>query len=204
MKKIFLIFLIYLVACVSYAQQIRYGIKGGLNLSDIAIVNYINPDAESQYNIKAGWHGGIFSAVDLNERFSLAAELLYSGKGVKAADRINLHYITLPFLTQYKVTEKVLAEFGPEIGYLFSARSRLGDVSNTWNNKLDLGLDAGFQINLSSSVFFGMRFNAGISSVINHIDESATNYVSNGENIKYQNRVLQLFFGYLINEKVVR
>jgi hypothetical protein len=204
MKTVSIILLYLTYTLSAQGQQLRYGLKGGLNLADIVITNYINPDAESSYNIKPGLHAGIFASVDLNDRFALSSELLYSNKGVKAIDRINLHYIIVPLLTQYKISENFLVEIGPEIGYLFSARSPFGNVSNTWNNKLDIGLDAGLQVRLAPLVNIGIRYNAGFSSVIDTIDESGTNNFPTEEPIKYQNRVLQLFVSYAIANRELR
>jgi hypothetical protein len=175
------------------SQETFYlGIKGGLNLSDIALTNYVNPDAESDYNIKAGVHAGLFGNVEIGSDFLLGAELLYSNQGVVANDRINLHYITVPLLIQYRFHESFIAEVGPQFGYLLAARSRYGNVSNTWNNKLDIGLNAGVQYLINERFSAGLRYYAGFSSVINSIDESGSNNIPTEETIKYQNRVLQL------------
>jgi hypothetical protein len=181
----------------------QYGVKGGLNLSDIVITNYINPDAESDFKIKPGLHAGAFATVHLNERIALSGELLYSNKGVTAGNRINLHYVNLPLLTQYKVIEKFLVEFGPEIGYLVAARSPLGNESNTWNNKLDIGLDIGMQCDISDAMGLGIRYNAGFSSVIDSIDDTGSNSIPTEETIKYQNRVFQFFIRYTIGAKTL-
>jgi hypothetical protein len=144
-----LISILILHATAAFSQELSYGLKGGLNFSDVAISHYINPDAESNFKVKAGLHAGVYASALLSKDFSLASELLYSNKGVKAGNRINLNYINLPVLIQYNLSQKSLIEGGPEIGYLFSARSRYGNLSNTWNNKLDVGFDAGVQYLIS-------------------------------------------------------
>jgi hypothetical protein len=179
------------------AQQLSYGVKTGLNLSDIAISNYIDPDAESDFNIKAGFHAGMFVSVPVYDRFALAVELLYSGKGVKAITNINLHYIALPVLIHYFPNEKWIFEVGPEFDYLFSARSKYGNVSEIYNNRIDIGLDAGVVYNLSSKVSFGMRFNAGFLSVI----KTQRTGTQSTDPIRYQNRVLQFSLNFKIREK---
>lgn len=197
-STILLALLLVLPVCYSRAQ-LQYGIKGGLNISDIVITNYIDKIAEANYHLKPGIHGGLYGHLDLENRFLLLAEILYSNQGVRANANINLHYITLPMLAQYKISPKLFAELGPQVGYLFAAKSRYGDVSNLYNNKLDIGLDAGFQYNISKAFFAGIRYYAGISSVID-VQESGNNSQL-GENIKYQNRVLQLSAGYCIGKK---
>jgi len=184
-------FLIVLIPAMTSAQT-EMGIKGGLNVADIVMTNYINPDVESDLGLKLGMHGGFFVNGMVNERVGMVAELLYSNKGVKANTSIHLHYITIPLLVQYRLTDNIFAEIGPEPGYLFSARSTHGNVSNTYNNKFDLALDAGFRLNTAKLVI-GLRYCAGLFSV----SEPTEKYGAPGnEKIKYQNRVLQLSLGY--------
>jgi len=180
----------FLFPALSFAQT-EFGIKGGLNVSDIVITNYINPDVESDFRLKAGLHAGFFINGMLNERVGIAAELLYSEKGVNANGSIRLHYITLPLMLQYQLTDHIFGEAGPELGYMFSATSDYGNVSSTYNNKFDLGLDGGFRYN-TPKLIFGIRYCVGVFSVRD--PEPYT--VPGVEKIKYQNRVLQFSVGY--------
>ena len=173
--------------------QVSVGIKGGLNLSDVVINNVVDPDAESDYNIKPGVHAGIYLNADLEERTGLAIELLYSDKGVNAITNIHLHYFAVPFLARYRLQENWIVEAGPELAYLFSAQSKYGNLNHIWDNKVDLGLDLGLQYSLSR-LTIGLRFNAGVSSVIR------TAVGSSGDRLKYQNRTLQLSMGYRLRE----
>jgi hypothetical protein len=195
--RLYLLSPIILFTILCAHGQIRYGIKGGLNLSDVVINNTTSiPDAESDFRMKAGLHSGIFASIDLENKLGLAAELLYSTKGVKAIRAINLHYINLPVLLRYAISEKLFGEGGIEAGYLIAAESAYGNVGNTWNNKLDLGLDVGLQYFLLPKIIIGMRFNAGMSSVIkNRVDPTI------GNNLHYQNRVLQLSVGYVLRQR---
>jgi hypothetical protein len=168
--------------------QTQFGLKTGLNISDIVITNYINPDVESDFQLKAGLHAGVFVKGMVNERVGVAGELLYSDKGV---NDIHLRYITLPLLIQYKIKDKVFAEIGPEPGYLFSATSEYGNAASTYNNKFDLALNAGMFIDMPR-VIIGLRYCIGLFSVRN-LESPGT---PANEQIKYQNRVLQFSIGY--------
>jgi hypothetical protein len=190
MNKAILLVLIFFASPV--AAQFSVGVKGGLNISDVVINNVINPDMESGFDLKAGLHAGIFAIAEVGTRTSLSAELQYSNKGVKAITAINLHYVALPLLVRYSFTERLTAEAGPELAYLVAARSKYGNIGNIWNNKIDLGLDLGLQYNLFSKMILGLRFNAGISSVI----EDTAPPSPQQEKIRYQNRVLQLSVAY--------
>lgn len=183
MKPLGLLFFVLFLPLIAEAQIIL-GVKGGLNLSDVVLNNLNNPDLEPAYQIKAGIHAGLFAVAEGENDFGLAVELLYSNKGVNALNRINLHYVTVPILLRYHLNERWIGEAGPEIGYLVTANSKYGNLNNTWDNKLDVGLDAGLQYQLGK-IYFGLRFNAGFSSVIRNASSSA------GQPVRYLNRVAQ-------------
>lgn len=185
MKRSGLFFLLILVTHGLCAQT-HFGMKAGLNLSDVVINNAFDPDVEPAFQMKPGVHAGFFLSVEGSEKFGFVAELLYSGKGVRAFNNINLHYVAFPILLRYHFHEKIFAEVGPEIGYLVSANSRYGNLNSTWDNKLDIGLDGGLQYKLGK-LLCGIRFNAGFSSVIRNAGSTP-----GGDRVRYQNRVAQL------------
>ena len=171
--------------------QAEFGIKAGLNFADIVMTNYVNPDVESDLTMKLGLHAGFFVNNQMSDDVRMAAELLYSNKGVKGISNINLHYITVPLLIQYRLTDHIAAEIGPEPGYMLAADSKYGNVANTYNNKFDLALNAGFRLDFQK-LLLGLRYSAGVFSVRAPLENSAYP----GEKVKYQNRVLQLSVGY--------
>jgi hypothetical protein len=187
--------LVMIVSIEAESQSLRFGLKGGVQISDVVLANFVNTDIESDYKIKGGIHFGAYSSAPINDRFALDAELLYTNKGTNAGERINLHYINIPFLLRYQLSEKFSAAVGPEFGYLFSARSAHGDVSNTWNNKLDFGLDADALLAINKKIGLGLRYFAGFSSVID------TRRSTTGETVKYQNRALLVSMYFLVGEK---
>jgi hypothetical protein len=192
--KVGSLFLSFFVMTIASHAQFSLGIKGGLNVSDVAINNMTdNPDAESDFMMKAGLYAGVFGIAEIGPRLGMSAELLYSNKGVKAINNINLHYISFPVLLRYAVSEKFITEGGPEISYLVSATSRFGNVNNIWNNSVDLGVDLGINYLFSPRVSCGLRFNAGFTSVIKNAGNNST-----GEKLRYQNRVLQLTLAYTL------
>lgn len=188
------LFLFFLLTALIADAQISLGVKAGLNLSDVVVNNSYNPDVEPGYQIKAGFHAGMFAAMQGENRLGFAAELMYSSKGVRALNVINLHYVAVPLLLRYHFNEKFFGEIGPEIGYLVNANSRHGNLNGTWDNKVDIGLDAGLQYKLGK-LYCGLRFNAGFSSVIRNAGTSAQ-----GEQIRYQNRVGQFFIAIPLTE----
>jgi hypothetical protein len=187
---------VFLTIVITSEAQFSFGLKGGLNLTDVVINNTTdNPDAESDFNMKAGLHGGFFAIAEIDLRTGISAELLYSNKGVKAINNINLHYISLPVLVRYAIVDNLIAEGGPELSYLVSATSRYGNVSNIWNNKIDLGIDLGLNYLFTSRLSCGLRFNAGFTSVIKNAGNNST-----GGKVRYQNRALQFSMAYVLRK----
>lgn len=181
--------------------QVHYGIKGGLNISDVVMNDVIDAYAEDDFNLKAGFHGGVFAGMKLNETWGAWGEIQYSIKGVRAAGtNINLHYITVPLLFKYFITENFRAEAGPELGYMVTARSKYGNASGVWNNNLDIGLDAGIEYQATATISLGLRFNAGMLSVID-AQYRDSNGQPTDDKVKYQNRVLQLSLSFLLGER---
>lgn len=186
--------LFFLVMALAANAQLSLGVKAGLNLSDVVLNNSYNPDVEPGYQIKPGFHAGVVAAIEGENRLGFAAELMYSSKGVRALNVINLHYVAVPLLVRYHFSERLFGEIGPEVGYLVNANSRHGNLNGTWDNKVDIGLDAGLQYKLGK-LYCGLRFNAGFSSVIRNAGTGPQ-----GEQIRYQNRVGQFFLAIPVME----
>ncbi len=177
--------------CLNASGQIRCGLKGGGLLADVVINNVVNHDLEDDFDIKAGVHVGVFFTLDLDERSGLGVELLYADKGVRAIHNVHLHYAAIPILGRYRIDNRLILEAGPEVAYLVAARSQLGNLNYIWNNPIDLGLDLGIQYDSGQRFLAGIRFNAGITSVIRGEGGS-------GAEARYQNRVLQLYVGWVV------
>lgn len=190
MLRLQILFLTFL-SSVAFAQT-GYGIKGGLNISDVVMTNYVNPDMESGLDLKLGIHAGAYVAGMVNESMGMSAELLYSDKGVKGSSNIHLRYISVPLIIYYQFSDHISGELGPEPAYLFSTGSKYGNVSGTYNNKFDLSLDGGLRFD-AGKWLFGIRYCAGLFSVR---DPEPLMTGTGKDRIKYQNRVLQFWLGY--------
>ena len=206
MKNIIVYIIISILSIGTLSAQYHYGIKGGLNYTN-NVVNQQSTINDSKY--KAGIHFGIFASADVTQKVNLQTELLYSSKGYKytetvdvAGGNLNLNYLTLPILVGYRISETFLVNIGPEMGYLVSAYSKFDsekiDVSRTWDNKFDIGIAAGLEFNISEKVLLGVRYTHGFSSVIRNAYYSDIDGNITGERAKFQNRSLQLTLGYLL------
>jgi len=232
MKKIILTSLM-LCSVFAFSQEIKFGAKVGLNLSNLK-GDY--PTAINEHNSKIGFHIGGFAQYEINDKFTLQPELLFSTQGntygyktyygggtyYDGADyNLKLNYLNLPIILKYKIIEKLSVEFGPQIGYLMSAKTKIDvtedsrDPSQNYSveldmlndgvynfggttvqskasvNRLDFSLNLGASYDITEKIFIEGRYNLGLSTV----DKNSTNgTATNSWNMK--NSVFQLSAGY--------
>ena len=87
MKKIIIVTVIsVLAACGLYAQDVKFGVRGGLNLPNIMADGKNTPLSEG-YESRLASGGGIFTELQLNPAFSLRLGVEYSGMGGKKQKR---------------------------------------------------------------------------------------------------------------------
>jgi hypothetical protein len=148
----------FLLTCfVSQAQEIRWGVKAGANFSNI---NAEGTDAD--WGSRTGIHAGLLAHIHLNKNWAIQPELVYSMQGAKSTvsgeetQTINLNYLNVPVLVQYMFDNGFRLQTGPQLGFLMSANSKIGNgaaVKNTdFYNKTDVSWSFGA----------GYLFNSGL------------------------------------------
>lgn len=214
MKKFAVVILLFLFASIpSYAQQLKIGVKGGPGLVDVVAVR--TPDGfggeDSYYKMRPSYHFGVFGLIDLSSRFYVQTELLYANKGFRSNDpgaseaNIHLHYLTLPLLLSYKISENVHVAVGGELGYRLAARSKFDnsnlDVNAIYKREIDVGIDAGLQYYFSSQINLGVRYIHGLSNIFGRrgvlTDINGNPF---GKGPSFQNRVVQFSVGYTFGD----
>ena len=188
MKKIFSIIAISLFIVMSVtAQEVHFGIKAGANVSSVEISN------GDDYNSKVGLHVGGLAHIHISRQFALQPELIYSMQGGKDEGdniKLKLNYINLPVLAQYMINDGFRLQTGPQIGFLVSAKSKVGDVEVNRKNDLssvDFSWAFGAGYLFPSGVGLDARYNYGISNI------------SDNTTYKSKNRVFQfgLFYQFM-------
>jgi Outer membrane protein beta-barrel domain len=174
----FLSVLVLLTVCIlannSTFAQMRAGVKGGLNVSNLYIDDI--DDENARYGFNAGIYGQIFST----DAFAIQPELLYSTKGSRAeydglidqTIKYNLNYLDLPVLAVFKLGESAEIHIGPYASYLLGANiSYSGDAANGSDDvdkdnlkSFDYGLAGGFGLNFGT-LQVGARYNYGFVKI---------------------------------------
>ena len=163
------------------AQDIKFGVKGGLNFANIS------GDNTSQLETVTAFNFGVMSEISLTKKFSFQPELLYSGQGfsTKSDKTAALSYINLPLMGKYYVTKGLSLEAGPQIGYLIGADFDGTDVKDSYK-KVDFSANLGLGYKLNNGLNFGARYNFGLSNINN----------VGGSSDKFRNGVAQISIGY--------
>lgn len=188
MKKIILSALAVFVFGFTNAQEVKFGLKGGLNVANIT------GDIEDNSS-KVGFHVGGFAEIKVSEKFSVQPELLFSTQGTKfdfegTNVNFNLSYLNIPIMAKYYVFDKFSLEAGPQIGFLMSAKlagdgDKL-DLKDEYKST-DFGVNFGVGYDFTENISAGLRYNFGLSNIAKPID---------GEDFKENNSVLSLSVGY--------
>jgi len=191
---------ITLVLSATYTQaQTRFGIKGGLNFSTIAISGggtTTTPDSKIGFNL------GAISEIPLATDFYLQPGLLFSTKGYKIGSNLSVstNNIEIPINALYKLNAgsvKVLGFAGPYIGYAVSGKGKYEGISsdikfsgdNKVMNAFDLGLNFGAGVEISN---FQITAQYGLG---------LTNLAVNSDSFTMKNKVFGVSVAYLFGGK---
>ena len=193
MKKIILTAAAVFALSFANAQDVKFGAKAGLNLSNIG------GDLENTSS-KVGFQVGGFAEIKVSDKFAIQPELLYSAQGAKSeysevdSDLVTisskltqkLAYLNIPVMAKYFVTEGFSLEAGPQFGFLMSANaetevSALGEsASVSADNKdyfesIDFGLNFGAGYDVSENINLGVRYSLGLSNIAKDSGDSKVN-----------------------------
>jgi hypothetical protein len=212
MKK--LLFLSIALFAFSFAHgQARFGLKGGINYSNISG----DLDNQDIYQNKLGFNGGIQANFPiLTDGFlSLQPELLYSQKGYQYRDeeftiagikrerkgKVNYNYLDLPVLLKVNAGG-LYFEGGPQLSYLMGIRDNTEEKIGSSEFKqtavvnkddlaeLEIGYAAGLGFQATNGISLGVRYNGGINKLAKDN--------GNDELTNARNSVFQLQVGFLL------
>ena len=157
MKKIILTAAAVFALSFANAQDTKYGVKGGLNMSNVS-------NAEGSSSLLA-FHLGGFAEFKISDKFAVHPELLYSAQGAKFDGfNYNLNYINVPVMAKYYVADAFSIEAGPQIGFLMSAKVDGVDFKE-FCKTTDFGLNLGAGYNLNENMSLGLRYSMGLSEI---------------------------------------
>lgn len=148
-------------------EQLRVGIKAGINVSNVYDEQGDNFEADP----KIGFAGGGFLSIPIGRYLGLQPEVLYSQKGLTfngsflGADytvQRTLGYLDIPVYVQFKPIPAITLLFGPQYCFLLHRRDKFStgsytteqqeEFSNDNIRKNVFGLAGGFDLNINRFV----------------------------------------------------
>ena len=197
MKKIIFTLVIAMGFLVKVdAQEIKYGIKAGVNMTDwhgdakAALSDLIGVTQVLETKSSIGYHAGAFMSIPVSDRFFIEPSVLYSKKGMRLTESfldgslfniegeiaVNSHYIDLPVVAKYMITEGLHIYAGPQVSYLASNRLKAkagifgfnvseGFDINSGFRSVDVGLTGGLGYQLENGVSISAGYDHGLTSL---------------------------------------
>ena len=210
MKKLLLIGTIVCLAQIAFSQT-RFGIRGGLNLTNVKIdATYMGQSASQTGTGIATFHIGGMADVPISEHFSFQPSLLLNGKGSNFDDgsggtsKIRPYYLELPLLLIAKTTLpntnfSVFGGAGPSVGYgLFGKATSQGQSGDVFGadgfKRFDFGIDLTAGAELPSGFHFSFHFVPGLADIGPGSDPSTPDLT-----FKVKNKVIQFSIGYFLS-----
>jgi hypothetical protein len=181
MKKIILAAIAVMAFGFTNAQETRFGVKGGLNLTSFSGGNYY--DAKSL----VGFQVGGFAEIKIIERLSIQPEVLFSTQGAKLDGGSfgdfdsKLNYINIPVLAKFYITKQFTVEAGPQIGFLVSAKNDGNDAKDNFKS-VDTGFNFGVGYNFTDNLGVGLRYTVGLANIADYNAEDFDQYLDSPKN----------------------
>ena len=174
MKKVVFTVVAVVAFGISYAQEVKFGAKAGLNLSTLT--------GDDDTAMKVGFQVGGFAEIGISEKFAIQPELLYSEQGTKydgtGDPSLHLNYLNIPVMAKFYVANGLSLEAGPQVGFLLSAKLKTdagdGDFKE-YVNSTDFGLNFGVGYDLTANIALGVRYGFGLSDVNKDGNDSIKN-----------------------------
>ena len=171
MRIIFLLLCLFPAVATAQLQELSYGAKAGLNISNLA--GDFFDDADNRY---AFYFGG-FAEMPITGSWGVRSEMLYSAHGaiteaLGADITWKLVYMNIPLMVKYQAYEGVNLMTGAQLGVLLSAKSKFeSSVSELETNVEDefKGTDfswvIGAEYRLEMGLGLGIRYNLGLRNI---------------------------------------
>lgn len=161
----------------------RFGIKGGLNVTNLT------SDYFAEHDAKTGYHFGILSEITLSDKFSLQPEVLFATQGTDAkvimlgggpqSEKYVLDYIQVPILAKIYLIPNLSAEIGPSFNFLVN--KNVPAIESDFLNAFEFSGVFGVSYKIINGLFANIRYNQGLTDVFDK-----DNYYSASKNSGFQ------------------
>ncbi len=207
MKKLFCILAMVVLIIQLPAQDKKFGIRAGVNMSNLDVSPENDPPAPGS---RLGIHLGGFGMFELSEGIIFQPEVLFSSQGANDEDpetfqTVKLSYLNLAGLFKYQLESGISIHAGPQLGLLvdgeFEEEDKVSGEQDIFDAKsvykgTDLALNFGISYMLEGGLELGVRYNLGISD--NNDDPFENAFYDLNQELK--SRVLQVSVAYILGQ----
>ena len=207
MKRIAFILCACLLSIVASAQNVQFGVRGGLNISTESKYVYMSSNDVVYESSDMKWRPGIniggLVNIPILQNWDVEIDLTYSMLGYKdkvyneteqvlpkTNYTVTSHYLTLPFMAKFfPLSNGLYLELGPQFGFLMSKKDKLdgSEIQNFYdsgNKTFDFAVLGGIGYRFSNDVFVDARY-------IHSFTDTNDHYTGG------KNRNIQISLGYL-------
>ncbi len=168
--KIIPVAILLLISSSLFSQGLTFGIKAGANMGKISGQSFKN-----EYSL--GYHAGAFVTIG-GKKWAIQPEVLFNQvntdtatsfnqiTGFNNVSKIQLHYLSIPILINYNISNILALQFGPQFGILMDQNKSLTQNGKDAFKSGDFSLAAGLQLKLLKFRIYG-RFVGGTTDVNN-------------------------------------
>src|SRR5664279_672647 len=190
-------------------KSIGFGIKAGLNFTNITGASSINNGSETGYQV------GLFLDPSSKSILSSRTELLYSHQGYNFATgqttgHVFLDYITLAQLMSINITHFVQIQIGTQISYLINAKADSSNQMSTgyaqadnllnYYNRIDFGFAGGLEVRPFMGIIVGARYNISLTNLYkipdNTSGQTPPSFIPSTSDLNFKNNLVQVYVGY--------
>jgi len=210
-KGISLFSLLLLFVTVQSFAQVKFGVKAGLNLSNMTEKDDAHTYSNN-YKMKTGFHLGVTAEFPVSEFFSFEPALLYSIKGYMDKDidykaTASVNYFEIPMNAIYKINlvgTKMLISAGPYVGFALSGKYKGTEHGIDFDESINIGndednddikaLDYGLNIGVGAEIkqiTVSIQYGLGLANLSNYTEEG----------YRSSNKVIGISVGYKFGKK---
>lgn len=193
-KKFFFLLPLALVFCsLGFSQGFHFGVKGGVNMFKVEGRSF-------EQEFKHGYNLGGFAEINFNKKWGIQPEVMWNQSQTRTSTEfkniyddgfaelkdVNLNYLSVPLLLNYRPSKILTLQAGPQFGILLDQGQSLLENGKEAFKSGDFSMLGGVQLNLGGAKVGG-RYVIGLSN-INDIDNRD----------KWKNQGFQLYAGFRI------
>jgi hypothetical protein len=176
-QKILALTILVFAFSATYSQSFHFGIKAGANINKLT-----GEPFSSQFSY--GYHVGVYAELGLGKKWGIEPDILFNQVNVDTSDKfssiykfnnigqIQLRYLSIPIVLEYKLNNLISLQVGPQFGILMNQSENLTQNGQDAFKNGDISLVGGVQIKFGGFRFYG-RYIEGLNN-LNNIGTSDT------------------------------